>query len=899
GVISFVVQSSTVSGTANVTAQSVQGTASGGTSIVFTAGPPAASTSSLAATSPVFSDGINTSTITATVRDANNNLVSGATVTLSSSRGGTDAITQPAGVTNVNGQIAGTAASTTPGDAVISALVNGTVNVTQTAAIYSYNTPTGSNVVVPPTSDTQVTFSTVTSIGITSSTPPVTTPSVPSGYASPVYYDISTTAGYTGSVTVCIVYNPAVYGAREGLVKLLHQEGSLVDKTTSVNTATDTVCGAVPYPSFSTFATATTIATNLQFATSPQTVTAGNVSGVVTVEARDNYGARDDGYAGTVNVTSNSATLLFDTGASFTNGASVIQVNVVNGVGSFYFRDVTQGTPKITVTDAAGSLTQTTQQETILPGVPVGTISLTPNPASIVANGVNTSTVTSGILRDLYGNQVSDGTLVTVATDRGTITMPDAGADAGIQVATSGGVISFVVRSGTVAGTANISAASVTGSASGSAQITFLPGLPAGTIALTPNPASIVADGISTSTVTSGAITDVYGNTVLDGTLVTVVTDRGTITTADVSGADAGIQVATTAGVIAFAVQAGTSSGLANVTAASVQGTAGGSAQITFTPGLPAGTIALTANPSSIVADGTSTSTVTSGVITDVNGNTVLDGTLITVATDRGTITTLDAGASNPGIQVTTVGGTITFVVRSSVVAGTANVTAASVEGSATGAVSIPFLPGVPYGTISLTPAPSVIPADGVSTSVVTSSTITDFYGNTVLDGTLVTVTTTLGTITTQDAGPSNSGLQVSTLAGVIVFTVQAGTTEGTASVTAASVQGSASGQAAIAFTNVAPVLSYSSEAGYFQWRAIHLRRADVIFRGSHLLFRDLGWKGRRGSADVRGLERTARQLYSRSDLFGGAWLRHGRRRSRYGESAHGLRLQGSLSGRG
>ncbi len=815
GVTSFVVQSGTVIGTANITAVSVAGSASGSTQIAFIAGAPSAVNSTMTATTPVYTDGISASTVTITVRDANMNLVSGATVSLSSNRGLTDIITQPVGVTDAAGQIIGTVASTATGDTIISATINGTVTLSQTAGINFYNTKTGSNITVNPDSNTSVTFDMVITIGITSTTPSGTGPALPAGYILPVYVDISTTATFSGNITVCIAYNEATYGVREGLVKLLHDEaGVLVDRTTSVNTATNTVCASVS--SFSIFALSVTTATQLQITTAPQTVAAGDVSGIVTVEAQDNFGVLDPGVSGTVDVTSNSATLKLDTSSTGLFAGNTLIVNIANGVGNFYFKDTASGTPTITVTDAGAILTPATQQETISPAVPSGIITLTPVPASIVADGVTTSTVTSGVITDVYGNTVSNGTLITVSTDRGTITTADADAGTpGIQVATGSGVISFVVRSGTVSGTANITAASVQGSASGSTQITFLPGVPSGTIALTPSPASMVADGLTTSTVTSGVITDAYGNTVLNGTLITVSTDRGTITTADADAGTPGIQVATGSGVISFVVQSGTVSGTANISAVSVQGSAGGSTQITFLPGLPSGAIALTPAPASIVADGFELSTVTSGVVTDFYGNTVLDGTLITVATDRGTITTADASGVYAGIQVATVNGVISFVVRSSTVSGTAVITAFSVQGSASGSTQIDFVPGAPYGTIALTPNPAILPADGAATSTVISGIISDVYNNTVSDGTLITVSATMGAITMADADAGTPGIQVSTTGGIITFTFLAGTTEGTASVSATSVQGSATGQAAITLTNVPPELNYPSETGY------------------------------------------------------------------------------------
>jgi len=98
--------------------------------------------------------------------------------------------------------------------------------------------------------------------------------------------------------------------------------------------------------------------------------------------------------------------------------------------------------------------------------------------------------------------------------------------------------------------------------------------------------------------------------------------------------------------------------------------------------------------------------------------------------------------------------------------------------------------PGVPSGSITLTPTPQVIPADGDSSSTISSSEIGDVYGNRVSTGTLITVSTTLGSI---------SGEQVATVAtapnGTITFILQSeSTTGGEALVAAHSVNGNAYG---------------------------------------------------------------------------------------------------------
>ncbi|MEI6206152.1 MAG: hypothetical protein WCP20_05170 [Desulfuromonadales bacterium] len=57
-------------------------------------------------------------------------------------------------------------------------------------------------------------------------------------------YDITSTAGSSGSITVCIAYNPANITVNENILRLLHNNGTAwEDITTSVDTVNDKVCG--------------------------------------------------------------------------------------------------------------------------------------------------------------------------------------------------------------------------------------------------------------------------------------------------------------------------------------------------------------------------------------------------------------------------------------------------------------------------------------------------------------------------------------------------------------------------------------------------------------------------------------------------------------------------------
>ena len=117
-----------------------------------TVGAPDAATSSVAANpaSIVPSNGQSFSTITVTVRDAAGSTITGATVTLSASGTG-NLVTQPTDTTNALGQTSGAISSNVAEDKVITATVNGSVIVTQTATVtVTTSVPAGLAVTTQP-----------------------------------------------------------------------------------------------------------------------------------------------------------------------------------------------------------------------------------------------------------------------------------------------------------------------------------------------------------------------------------------------------------------------------------------------------------------------------------------------------------------------------------------------------------------------------------------------------------------------------------------------------------------------------------------------------------------------------------------------------------------------------
>ena len=351
---------------------------------------------------------------------------------------------------------------------------------------------------------------------------------------------------------------------------------------------------------------------------------------------------------------------------------------------------ITAGTATVSFTVDGSAPFPNTASVQLDPGPPSGTISLAASPTSLPAGCGASSTVSTAVpIKDQNNNKVADGTEVTVSTDLGTIPAAqdqDAGRP-GIQVRTTGGNISFTLTAAGSAGTAHVTATSVTGTATGTTTVNMATPEPAAPVTLTASPSSLTADGSSQTTVTSGTILDTCGNQVAPNTEITVAASGGTIATSvDTDGGVSGIQVKVDAqGKISFPVTAGTIAGTMTVVADNLPGTQLGTVVVSLNPGPATGTISLTAAPGSVSADGSSTTHVTSGVITDAQGNAIADGTSVTVS-------------ASPGCQVTTpqttTGGQLAFDVGPCTTAGTASVQA-SVAG-ASGSTTFTVTPGPP-----------------------------------------------------------------------------------------------------------------------------------------------------------------------------------------------------------
>jgi len=412
-------------------------------------------------------------------------------------------------------------------------------------------------------------------------------------------------------------------------------------------------------------------------------------------------------------------------------------------------------------------------------GAPVS-IALTANPTSIWADGKSSSAI-QATLTDGAGNPVTPGTAVTFTTDLGTfsngqqtytVTTPD-----------STGIVTVSLIAGTTTGSALVSASS-----NGVAQSVYVTFIQKGgnpfAIVLTANPTSINADGTSSSKITA-TVTDSKGGPVNPGTSITFSTNLGSFSNGQKTYT---VPTPDATGVVAVSLIAGTTAGSATVTA-----TASGVTQsvtVTFI-GAVVASISVTATPNSLTADGTSTSQIRA-YVKDAQGNPIADGEKITFTLTSGT-GTLSATSA------TTVGGYATVTYTASKTPGQATIQAMA-SNNVYGTVSITLTSG---GTASITlaAAPVSIPANGSSSSAITA-TLRDSAGKAVVKGTAVTFSTTLGTL---------SGTSVTTPddTGVVTVSLIAGTTPGTATVTAQS--GSVSQSVPVKFTGPPAAITVSA----------------------------------------------------------------------------------------
>lgn len=196
---------------------------------------------------------------------------------------------------------------------------------------------------------------------------------------------------------------------------------------------------------------------------------------VIVLDHEGNAGQKLSGEPVTINITDNNGV------PGETGNISAI-TDHGNGIYTAQYTSATKvgdGQIEITAEDVdCAMVTSASRSINLIPGNPSGAINLTAIPSSLNADGNSIAIITSDVIRDRSGNQVSDDQEITVSTNLGSIVAPDENAARpGIQILTQNGQVEFKLKSsrwngyGQSQAQASIVAQSVLGLASGTTNI--------------------------------------------------------------------------------------------------------------------------------------------------------------------------------------------------------------------------------------------------------------------------------------------------------------------------------------------------------------------------------------------------------------------------------------------
>lgn len=377
------------------------------------------------------------------------------------------------------------------------------------------------------------------------------------------------------------------------------------------------------------------------------------------------------------------------------------------------------------------------------------------NPLTVTADGTSEATVTVR-LKDAYGNALT--------TSEGTVTLSATSGTIGPVTNHNNGTYSAKLKAPTAAGTATVSGKLGNSNLTRTTAVSFVPGTAsASTSTVSVNRASMTADGSSTATITV-RLKDVNGNFLTtSGGMVTMQTTAGTlsgVTNHNNGQYTAALTAPTTTGSAVVSVRLG---------AAALTQTAA----IAFTPGsVSLATSTIDVSPSSITANGTSSSAVTVQ-LKDANGNAL---------TSSGGTMTLSATSGTVGPVIDHGDGTYTSSVTAPTAAGTATISGQLNGSSLARTATVTYTPGTVHAASSaLSVSKASLTADGTSTSIVTVQ-LKDQYGNNLTaSGGSVTLQSTSGTlssVTDHQDGTYTATLTAPTVTGTAIVSGKLGSAD-------------------------------------------------------------------------------------------------------------------------
>jgi len=547
----------------------------------------------------VVADGSTSSTITVTLKDANNNPVSGKTVTLSAGSG-SSTISAASGASSASGVVTLTVKDTKAETVTYTAKdTTDNITITQTASVTF--TPgsvsaTKSTVTANPTS--------VTADGSTTSTITVT---LLDANNNPVSGKTVTLSQGTGSSTISAASGASsASGVVTFTVKDTKAEGVSYTATDSTDSTTITPTASV------TFTAGTVNATKSMATANPTSVTAdGSTTSTITVTLLD---------ANNNPVSGKTVTLLQGTGSSTISAAS--GASNASGVVTFTVKDTKAETVTYAAKNTTDNITITqTAAVTFTPGA-AAKLAFGQQPTNTAAGSSITPAVTVQV-QDANGNVVTSGTGSTASIAVAIGTNPSAGTLSGTSTQTAvNGVTTFSNLSINKTGTGYTLAASSSGLTAGTSN----------TFNITPGTATQLVFGTQPSNTAAGsAITPAVTVQVEDANNNVVTTSTTAVAIAIGTNPAGGTLSGTTNvnavnGIATFSNLSINKTGTGYALAASSTGLAGmASNAFNITPGT-ASKLAFSQQPTNTQAGSSITPAITVQV-EDANGNLVTTST--------------------------------------------------------------------------------------------------------------------------------------------------------------------------------------------------------------------------------------------------------------------------------
>ncbi len=720
GTYSATITASMSAGPATITATdtSVSPNVSGHETLIQTGGPASSVAVSVSPAS-IIANGKSTTTATAKVKDAGGNPLSGQEISFSSSDAGekVGAVSESAAGTYVATITASTSAGSptiTATDDSVSPSLSGHVGLTQTAGAAA-----SVAVSLSPTSIIANGASTTTA-----------TATVSDANANPVSGD-------------SLVFSSTDAGEKVGAVTN-HGNGTYsatITASMSAGPATITATDTSVSPNVSGHETLIQTggpASSVAVSVSPASIIAnGKSTTTATAKVKDAGGNPLSGQE--ISFSSSDAGEKVGAVSESAAGTYVATITASTSAGS----------PTITATDDSVSPSLSGHVGLTQTAGAAASVAVSLSPTSIIANGASTTTATATV-SDANANPVSGDSLVFSSTD--------AGEKVGAVTNHGNGTYSATITASMSAGPATITATDTSVSPNVSGHETLIQtGGPASSVAVSVSPASIIANGKSTTTATA-KVKDAGGNPLSGQEISFSSSDAGEKVGA-VSESAAGTYVAT--------ITASTSAGSPTITATddSVSPSLSGHVGLTQTAGAAA-SVAVSLSPTSIIANGASTTTATA-TVSDANANPVSGDSLVFSSTDAGE----KVGAvTNHG------NGTYSATITASMSAGPATITATdtSVSPNVSGHETL-IQTGGPASSVAVSVSPASIIANGKSTTTATAK-VKDAGGNP-LSGQEIS-------FSSSDAGEKVGAVSESA-AGTYVATITASTSAGSPTITA------------------------------------------------------------------------------------------------------------------